>query len=101
MNIDGYKIGVSVTRAYAFPPGSTFSVTQAQNLLDGKLSDILLSSANVAAADAWQKQILHVLAYNDQHKDALAQAYPMIPANTRADTIVMVTVTHGDDAFIY
>ncbi|MFO0571815.1 MAG: hypothetical protein U0263_39695 [Polyangiaceae bacterium] len=39
--------------------------------------------------------------YDSQHRDALAQAYPLIPATTRADTIVMVTVTNGNDAFMY
>jgi hypothetical protein len=101
VEIDGYKLGVSVTRAFAYPPGTTYTVAMAQSLLDKKLSDIVLSTQNVAAADAWKKQILHILAYDKQHRDALAQAYPTIPASTRADTIVMVTVTDGDDAFMY
>lgn len=101
VQIDGYKIGVSVTRAFAFPAGSTYSVAQAQGLLDGKLADIMASTQGVQPADAWHKQILHVLAYNEQHRDALKQAYPNVPVATKADTIVMVTVTDGSDGFIY
>ena len=101
VQIDGYKIGVSVTRAFAFPAGSTYSVAQAKALLDDKLGDILVSTQGVKPADAWQKQILHVLAYNEQHRDALKQAYPSVSASTKADTIVMVTVTDGSDGFIY
>jgi hypothetical protein len=101
VQLDGYKIGVSVTRAFAFPAGSTYSVAQAQGLLEGKLADILISTQGVKPVDSWQKQILHVLAYNEQHRDALKQAYPNVPAKTKADTIVMVTVTDGDDGFIY
>ena len=101
VELDGYKVGVSVTRAYAYPPGTPYTLTLAQGLLEKKLGDILLSTKNVAAADAWKKQILHILAYDGQHRDALTQAYPLVPAATRADTIVMITVTDGNDAFMY
>ena len=101
VDIDGYKIGVSVTRAFAFPAGSTFSEAQAQSLLEKKLSDVLVSSQLVLPKDAWEKQILHVLAYNEQHRSALKAAYPKVAPATKADTIVMVTVTDGSDDFIY
>jgi hypothetical protein len=101
VEIDGLKIGVSVTRGYHFPPNTPYTVAQAQTLLDGKLSDILLSSANVNAADAWNKQILHILAYEMQHVTALQTAYTMLDPAVLADTIVLVTLTEGDDAFIY
>ncbi len=48
-----------------------------------------------------ERQILHILAYDGQRRDALTQAYPLVPVATRADTIVMVTVTDGSDAFMY
>jgi len=101
VEIDGYKVGVSVTRAFIYPPGTPYTVTLAQGLLEKKLGDILLSTQNVLPADAWKKQMLHVLAYDKQHRDALAQAYPLVSASTRADTLVMVTVTDGNDAFVY
>ena len=101
VEIEGYKVGVSVTRAFAYPPGTPFTTSLAQALLEKKLGDILLSTQNVTPADAWKKQILHVLAYDQQHRDAIGQAYALIPAATRADTIVMVTVTDGADAFVY
>jgi hypothetical protein len=101
VEIDGYKVGVSVTRAFKYPAGTPLPVAEAKSLLEGKLDDILLSSANVAAGDAWTKQILHVLAYDDQHRDAVYQAYAQIAPATKADTIVIVTVTDGDDAFVY
>lgn len=101
VEIDGYKIGVSVTRAFAFPAGSTYTQGDAQTLLEKKLGDIPLSTANVAAADAWQKQILHILAYNDQHRDAIFQAYGTLDSSYKADTLVYVTVTDGVDDFMY
>ena len=101
VEIDGYKIGVSVTRAVAFPFGQPYTLEMARPLLERKLGDIQLSSANVSAADRWDKQILAYLAYDDQAADAVAQAWAETDAAVKADTIVLVTVTAGDDLFIY
>jgi hypothetical protein len=70
-------------------------------LLDDKLSDVLLSSANVASQDAWEKQILLILTYADQHRDALEKAWLDVDVATRANTLVWVTVTDGADGFVY
>jgi hypothetical protein len=101
VEIDGAKVGVSVVRAESYPKGSAYPVSQAFDVLQGKLADILQSSANVAPEDAWGKQILAVLAQTPEHADAIQQAYAMVDAATKSDTIVLVTVTEGDDDFIY
>lgn len=101
VEIDGRKIGVSVVRAVGFPKDDPYTVEQARTILERKLGDILESSANVAPEDAWQKQILHVLAYAEGHVESLEAAWEAIPAATRANTIVFVTVTNGDDLFLY
>ncbi|MEQ8276257.1 MAG: hypothetical protein RMA76_24830 [Deltaproteobacteria bacterium] len=101
VTIDGERIGVSVTRAVKFPFDDPYPVADAQALLEDKLADILLSSANVKPAFAWSKQILSVIAYSPQHAESLETAYAAIDANTKSDTIVYVTVTNGDDAFLY
>lgn len=101
VSMDSLKVGVSVTRAYGFPPEAPYTVTQAYDLLLKKLSDIQLSTANVAPADAWEKQILHVIAYTSAHADAMEQAYAMVDPAVRADTILLLTVTEGSDEFIY
>ena len=92
---------MSVTRAVSYPPEDPYPAAQAESLLSDKLSDVLLSTANVLPADAWTKQILLIMAYGDQHADALEQAYGQLDESTKADTIVLVTVTHGEDDFIY
>lgn len=99
--IDGEKVGVSVVRAVGFPPEDPYTVDEARTVLEGKLDDILQSSANVAPEDAWVKQILAVVAYSDEHAQSMRDAYALLDDETRADTIVLVTVTHGDDDFIY
>ncbi len=99
--LDGEKIGVSVVRAQTYPLGTPYELADAKTLLKRKLDDILLSSANVSDVDAWRKQILSVLAYDTQAADMFEQAWGDLPAETRADTIVVITTTHGEDLFIY
>lgn len=99
--IAGRKIGVSVTRAVAFPFGQPYTLNAASTLITKKLTDIKASTMNVSAADRWDKQILAVLAWDDQAADIVTQAWTAADAQTKADTIVIVTVTAGEDTFIY
>ena len=99
--IDGQKIGVSVTRAVAFPFDSAYTVEQAEALLTKKLGDIQVSTADVSAGDRWVKQILHVIAYSEAHATSIESAWSALDPGVRGDTIVFVTVSDGDDAFIY
>ena len=101
VDIDAFKLGVSVTRAYIYPPGSPYTEQDAKALLEKKLSDIQLSSANAAPGDAWEKQILHVLAYKPEFADTMEQAYASIDPAVRGDTLLYITVTEGNDEFIY
>lgn len=101
VEIDDRVVGVSVTRAVGFPFDAPYTEMQANDLLTGKLEDILASTANVAPADAWVKQILHVIAYADMHAESILAAYATLPPEVTADTILLVTVTNGDDAFVY
>lgn len=101
VDIDMFKIGVSVTRAYVYPPNMPYTQQMAYDLLHKKLSDIIVSTSNVSPADAWPKQILHVLAYTSAHADAMEAAYATLDAAVRADTILWLTVTEGNDEFVY
>ncbi len=101
VTIAGHKIGVSVTRAQTFPLGQTYSLDAATTLITRKLSDIEVSTADVSAADRWDKQILAILAYDDQAADAMEQAWATVDPAIQADTIVVITTTGGDDTFIY
>lgn len=99
--LDGQTIGVSVTRAYAWPPEAPYTVEQAFALLGDKLADVVLSSANVGSQHAWSKQILSVIAYTPEHAASVKTAWEGLDAQTRADTIVLVTITDGDDSLLY
>jgi hypothetical protein len=99
--LDGHKIGVSVTRAVAYPFGSTYTMDAAAMLLTRKLGDIQLSTANVSAQDRWDKQVLAILAWDDTVATTVAQAWAGLDASVQADTIVLLTTTDGEDGFIY
>ena len=101
IELDGHKIGVSVTRAMTFPFGQPYPMATARTLMNKKLGDIQLSTANVSAADRRDKQILSVLAWDDQAADTIAAAWAALDASVKADTIVVVIPTNGADTFIY
>ncbi len=101
VEIDGLKIGVSVTRAVGFPREDPYTVEQAAGLLERKLIGVIDSSANVAPEDAWSKQILSIIAYEDRHAQAMQDAFAMMPPEVSADTILLITVSNGDDGFLY
>lgn len=99
--IDEEKIGVSVARAIIFPFDAPYPVEEAERVLQGKLEGILESSERVLPEDAWRKQILHVIAYGPMHVESLVTAYEGFDDALKADTIVWITVTDGEDAPLY
>ena len=101
VTIDNVPIGVSVTRAFGWPPEDPYTLEQATDLLTDKLGDIPISSANVSEQDSWDKQILHILAYTPDHADKVQQAWEALDPSITLDTVVVVTATEGEDAFMY
>lgn len=101
VEIDGMKVGVSVTRAVGFPRDAVYTEATASALLSRKLTDIQESTAHVSAGDRWVKQILHVIAYADQHVAAMQAAFAALDPSIKADTILWVTRSDGNDEFLY
>lgn len=100
VEIDGMTVGVSVARAFFFPPTDPYPRSEADRVIGGKLDDILVSTANVTS-HSWDKQILVIIAYADMHADVVRDAWDAFDAARRADTIVYVVVTDGDDEPLY
>lgn len=101
VEVDGSPVGVSVTRAFTFPPGTPMSADAAEELMRDKLNGAATATANVTADLAWDRHILHVMAYDDQHADAMTAAWQAVHQEAGADTIVWITTTHGRDGFVY
>ncbi len=102
LQIDARKVGVSVTRAYHYPPTNPYTEAEAKKLLEKKLGDLPKSKANAATADAWTRSVLHVLAYNKQYAMMVQAAWKkMGPAVVKGDAILFVTITDGKDDVIY
>ena len=101
VSIDGLKVGVLVSRAVGFPVAGNFSFDDGLILLERKLNDVLDSTANVSAEDLWEKQTLHIFAYSQAIAGNLQSAYATLSDDLKSDTIVLVTVTNGEDAFLY
>jgi hypothetical protein len=99
VEIAGHKVGVSVTRAFA--PIGDFLPEAAAALLTRKLMDILLASASVSAADEWSKCILYLMAQSGHDRDVVLAAYTQLDAALKASTVLLVTVSDGEDAFLY
>ncbi|MDB4943592.1 MAG: hypothetical protein JWP97_3126 [Labilithrix sp.] len=99
VEIDGKKVGVSVTRAYK-PASQPLNDAELKALLEKKLEGVIRSSQRVLPADRWVKQILHVFSVNKAATDAIARVMPAIDAAIKADTIVLVTETKGG-GFVY
>lgn len=105
VEIDGLKIGVSVTRAVTvLPPCSrsgSYALADATELLTRKLNGIRESSMLVVPEDRWVKQILFVYADTEAHANVLRAAWDELDAALRADSVLYVSVSEAMDAFIY
>jgi hypothetical protein len=101
VEIDGRKVGVSVTRAVTFPFGQPYTLAAATTLFNRKLDDLQLATQHAVPADHWTKQMVWAEAYDLQHAQVAMQAWEGLDAPTRGDAILMVAVTNGDDLFIY
>ncbi len=102
VEIDGVRVGVSVTRAVRFPFGrEPYTLAAATELFDRKLDDIHLATLHAVPGDRWAKQMVAALAYDLQHAQVAMEAWQNLDAETRGDTLLIVAVTTGDDRFIY
>lgn len=101
LEIEGTKIGVSVTRAIVYPPGTPLDPLTAETLLEDKLQDVILSSANVSAEDQWAKQILVIEMPDAASLSLMVDTYATTDEALKADTIVWMVDTDGEDDFLY
>ena len=102
VKVEGFNVGVSVVRAFIFMDDSgAFPEEEATRILVKKLDAILASSARVVGEDTWVKQILHIISADPQYVPVFEETWRGLPAETKADTIVLMTSTDGADLFLY
>ncbi len=101
VDLAGLQVGVSVTRAYGYPPDDPYTVEQATDLLVDKLSDLQDIEQNVDDTHRFDARALHVLAYTPDHAESLRTALDELDEATLGAATLVVTVTEGDDAFLY
>ncbi|MDP6932818.1 MAG: hypothetical protein QGG40_07865 [Myxococcota bacterium] len=99
VTVDDVSVGVSVTRAYHYPPEEGYTEEEASDLLEGKLGDILQSAAN--AQDPWARSLLHVIAYDEDHAQSVQLAYQELDGSLTQSTLVFLTITDGQDSEVY
>jgi hypothetical protein len=99
VEIGGVRVGVSVTRVYR-PLPMTLSDADVRTIIEGKLVGVNRSSVRVLPKDRWVKQVLHVFVRSDAIAEQVERVWAALPEATRADTIVLVTVTRGG-GFLY
>lgn len=99
VEIDGKKVGVSVTRSWR-PSNQSYTDADVKALLEKKLKGINESSSSVVPVDKWVKQVLHVFTADKAATQAVERVFPTVTKEVRADTIVLVTETSGG-GFVY
>ncbi|KAK6167617.1 hypothetical protein SNE40_021599 [Patella caerulea] len=93
-DIDGTRLGVSVTRAMKFY--GEYSDEDARHLLTKKLKGVNQSTKN--SCETWTKQILHIWTTSDYITDVITRVYEHdIPQILKSNTLVLVTTTTRSD----
>lgn len=105
VEIDGVRVGVSVTRAVTVTGmctrADTYELATATELLMRKVADLHEAATLVAPEHAWTKNLVFVYADTTAHAMTMMTAWASLDAAVRADTIVYVSVSEAMDAFIY
>lgn len=104
VEIDGHRVGVSVTRALTFDfpePCAPLDEAALSTLITRKVSDLPLSKANANPADAWERSMLYVIACDAAHAAEVERLFWALPANTRGDALLLIGTSDGEDDFLY
>eukprot|EP01092_Planopodium_desertum_P006378 TRINITY_DN2655_c0_g1_i1.p1 TRINITY_DN2655_c0_g1~~TRINITY_DN2655_c0_g1_i1.p1 ORF type:complete len:168 (-),score=6.40 TRINITY_DN2655_c0_g1_i1:42-545(-) len=99
VTLNGCVYGVSVTRAMKHR--GTFSVSDAERLLTKKLFGVNESTRNVSSDQKWKKQILHVWTEKAYMADVLAEAWELIDAELKSDTLLILSVAESSPEIFY
>lgn len=96
------RVGVSVTRAMAFPDPSYFTIDDADRLLKKKINGLMVAREGIITKYDFKKCILHIWCESKGIADIVKQRYQLIDNETRDNIIIVLTVTTPNTSpFIY
>lgn len=99
-DIQGAKVGVSVTRAYLGPFVDTYTLEDATSLLTKKLGGVNESTLLVSPEDKWSKQILHIWTLDETWAQTVKTAWETLDTELKSNTIVLITVEEESDLIV-
>jgi hypothetical protein len=98
----GQRIGVSVTRAMAYPHPSLFTLEDACRLLNRKIYGLLVAREGVLEKHDFKKCILHIWCETKRISDLVRYYYSTLNVEMKDNIILVLTVTEYNEAsFIY
>lgn len=95
------NFGVIISRAFSFPPGSFYLLSQATSFLESKLSDVRQAKENISNLNQIESSLLFVFAYDSQHANVISEAWNGLDSTIKLDVTLILITTDGSDGFIY
>ena len=99
-DMGGVRVGVSVTRAYKGPTIDVYTLDDATDLLQKKLSGIAEARANVSQADTWERSLVHVWTLHPEWALIVEEAWEGLAPEIKGERLVMVTVESGSEYIV-
>ena len=100
VDLGGVRVGVSVTRAYKGPVVDVYTLDDATELLEKKLSGIVEAQENVSEADSWERSMVHVWTLHPEWALIVEETWEALDSALKADHVVLVTVEQGSDYIV-
>lgn len=103
-DVDGRRVGVSVTRAMGYPRPEDFTYARALRLLHKKLYGLIVARNAVCKKQSFKKSILHVWSQNLRIAKLIKKAYSSFSINDYGLDIkgfVILHITVCKDSYIY
>ncbi len=103
-DVDGRRVGVSVTRAMGYPRPEDFTYARALRLLHKKLYGLIVARNAVCKKQSFKKSILHVWCQNLRIAKLIKKAYSSFSINDYGLDIkgfVILHITVCKDSYIY
>jgi len=86
------NVGVSVTLAMKYPHPDLFTLEDATQLLEKKLTGLVLARSGVCDCDAFYKCILHIWCQTHRIRDLVQHAYTALPPSLHDNVLTVCTV---------